>query len=160
MRTLALSAIVSILCCVLATEADAQLFIRGDANATNSTNLADSVFVASYLFSDGPPPPASIDASDTNDNGVTEVADIVYILTFVFLGGPVPPAPFPLPGEDPTPDDFDPPVDPDFELTLDTLTTIEGAIGLELDLRIDNAVPLEAIEVALGFDTATLFAEQ
>ena len=46
---------------------DAQ-FLRGDANSNGGINISDPIFVLSYLFSMGNPPPC-FDAADTNDNG-------------------------------------------------------------------------------------------
>lgn len=139
--------------------ATGQDFVRGDANDDFATNLADSVFLASYLYSGGPPPVAALDAGDTNDNGSPEASDIVYILE-LFLGGPFPPAPFPFPGPDPTPNDFDPPVDPGIAFELPTLNVVPGEFGLAMPLLLTNDKDVEAVEVALTFDPVAIDFEE
>ena len=80
-------------------------FIRGDANADASMDIADAVWAVSFLFVGGPPPPC-LDSADTNDDGYVDLADAIYGLSYNFRGGPQPPPPFlPYCGLDPTVDD-------------------------------------------------------
>ncbi|KPK74619.1 MAG: hypothetical protein AMJ89_05835 [candidate division Zixibacteria bacterium SM23_73] len=52
-------------------------------------NVADVVYLVTYLFLDGPAPdpPAS---GDANDDCVVDIGDAVYLVTYVFLEGPEP----------------------------------------------------------------------
>ena len=82
------------------------LFHRGNANADNSADISDAIWVFNYLFLSGTAP-SCLDAADTNDDGQVDISDGVYLLSYLFRGGPVPPAPSPhspCPGPDPTPD--------------------------------------------------------
>jgi pectate lyase len=78
-------------------------FVRGDANADGGFNLADAVFILTYLFRSGEAP-ACFDAADAVDNGTVDIGDAVYILQYLFASGPGIPAPFSDCGIDTTPD--------------------------------------------------------
>jgi hypothetical protein len=80
-------------------------FRRGNANADADLNIADAVFVLTYLFAQGPAPPCE-DAADGNDDGKLDLADAIAVLTHLFAGGTVS-QPFDQCGPDPTPDDLD-----------------------------------------------------
>jgi hypothetical protein len=75
-------------------------FVRGDANADGSVNIADPICTIAYIFEVGPPPPC-LDASDTNDDSTVDVADAIFALQYLFAGGPVIPMPYPECGIDP-----------------------------------------------------------
>ncbi len=65
---------------------------RGDVNVPGgdgSLNIADVVFIITYLFSGGPTPDPLVEA-DTNCDGIVNVADAVTIINYLFLGGPIP----------------------------------------------------------------------
>ncbi len=79
------------------------VFRRGDPNSDNRFNIADPIFVISYMFLGGPAP-RCFDALDANDDGHNDIADIIRLVGFLFLGNDPPPAPYPEPGTDPTPD--------------------------------------------------------
>jgi outer membrane protein assembly factor BamB len=64
-------------------------FVRGDANGDGQINLADAVYVATYLFIGGPVP-NPLEAGDANCDGAVDVADDVYIINYLFIGGPPP----------------------------------------------------------------------
>ncbi len=81
-------------------------FRRGEANADGDQNLADAIFILSYLFADGPIP-TCLDAADANDDGATDMADGVYILQYLFASSPPLSPPFPDCGVDATADDLD-----------------------------------------------------
>ncbi|MEM7167605.1 MAG: PKD domain-containing protein [Planctomycetota bacterium] len=85
----------------------AALFVRGNANGSGNIDIADAVFVLTFLFAGGTPPPCP-DAADPNDNGTVDIADAVNILTFLFAGTVTPRYPFPEPGLDPTDDNLGP----------------------------------------------------
>ena len=85
-------------------------FKRGDSNA-NSTNtsgaidIADAVFILSYLFAKGTAP-SCLDAADANDSGAVDIADAIRTLSHLFANtGPLP-APFGQCGIDPTTDEL------------------------------------------------------
>ncbi|MEM7260988.1 MAG: hypothetical protein AAF488_03295 [Planctomycetota bacterium] len=71
-------------------------FVRGDANGNGVLEgIADPIFLLSYAFVGGPPPPC-LDAADSNGNGVFEgISDALYVLSFSHAAGPPPPLPFP-----------------------------------------------------------------
>jgi hypothetical protein len=78
-------------------------FRRGDANGEGNVEIADSVFIYNYLFSNGLRPEC-MDAADANNSGGLNLSDVQYITNFLFQGGPAPPPPFPGCGFDPTDD--------------------------------------------------------
>ncbi|MGE3163427.1 MAG: hypothetical protein AB7O52_00825 [Planctomycetota bacterium] len=80
-------------------------FIRGDANANGSVDIADAVFNLDFLFNGGAP--ICLDAQDSNDDGQVNLADPVFSLAYQFSGGMSPTAPFPACGNDPTVDAID-----------------------------------------------------
>jgi alpha-glucosidase (family GH31 glycosyl hydrolase) len=79
------------------------LFARGDPNADGSSDLADPVFLLSYLFGGTAAPPC-MKSADANDDGAADISDAIYVLRFLFGQGPPPPAPFGACGQDPSPD--------------------------------------------------------
>lgn len=81
-------------------------WIRGDSNSDGAVDLADAIFIFSFLFENGTTP-ACLDAADDNDDGGVNIADPVYLISFLFEMGPVPLAPFPDAGSDPTADGLD-----------------------------------------------------
>jgi len=81
-------------------------FLRGDPNNDGQLDVADAIYLLSYLFAQGPPPEPCLDAGDANDSGEIDVADPIALLSFLFSGGLPPPYPFPIPGLDPTADDL------------------------------------------------------
>jgi hypothetical protein len=82
-----------------------QLFVRGDTNADTRMNIADAVFVLTYLFTGGATP-TCIDATDVNDDTSVNVGDAVFILQYLFAEGPAIKPPHPGCGTDTTADDL------------------------------------------------------
>ena len=80
------------------------LFARGDANADDALNIADAIYVLSYLFGGGPAS-SCLDTADGNDDGDVNIADAITILGHLFSGGGPLPEPFGACGADITPDD-------------------------------------------------------
>lgn len=78
-------------------------FIRGDVNLDSNHDLADPIFILSYLFGDGPTP-RCLDAADVNDDGGIDLSDPIMILSHLFANLPSLPAPFPSFGLDLTND--------------------------------------------------------
>jgi len=61
----------------------------GDANSDATLNVADAVYLISYIFKNGPAPdPLCI--GDANDDGTDNIADAVYLINYIFKGGPEP----------------------------------------------------------------------
>jgi hypothetical protein len=87
----------------LPDECQGTFFVRGDANADGSMDMADAVFTLSHLYLAGEPPSCP-ESADADDSGSLDLADGVRVLEALFLGGPSPPEPFPRCGEDPTDD--------------------------------------------------------
>ncbi len=71
-------------------------FTRGDANGNGEIEgIADPVYLLSYAFVSGPPPPC-LEAADSNGDGTIEgIVDALYVMYYVFAEGPPPPLPFP-----------------------------------------------------------------
>ncbi|HNS00388.1 MAG TPA: dockerin type I repeat-containing protein [Planctomycetota bacterium] len=81
-------------------------FVRGDTNADGKFDIADPIYVLSYLFARGPAPSCK-DAADANDDGKLDIGDAVKILDHLFgQTGPLPP-PFDQCNIDPTFDQLD-----------------------------------------------------
>jgi hypothetical protein len=64
-------------------------FKCGDPNTSGSVNLADIVYLVSYLFKSGFPP-APLQSGDANSDGVVNLADVVYLVSYLFKHGPAP----------------------------------------------------------------------
>jgi hypothetical protein len=85
-------------------------FTRGDANNSNTVDIADEIYILSFLFQSGSAP-VPLDSGDANDDGMIDVADAIYISSYLFSQvEPKPPLPFGphggpyFEGLDPTPD--------------------------------------------------------
>ena len=65
-------------------------FLRGDANGDNKVNIADIVYLVSYLFKFGPEPKPELGIGDANCDGKVTVADVVYLVSYLFKQGPPP----------------------------------------------------------------------
>jgi hypothetical protein len=80
-------------------------FIRGDANADGTIDIADAIFALNHLFL-GSREPTCADTADANDNGEILLEDPILMINYQFMGGRAPNAPFlPVCGLDPTADD-------------------------------------------------------
>ncbi len=67
-------------------------FLCGDINNDHTINVADAVYVISYVFRGGPPP-LPPEAGDVNSDTQINIADAVYLISYVFRGGPPPVCP-------------------------------------------------------------------
>jgi subtilisin family serine protease len=63
---------------------------RGDANGDGNVDSGDAVYIISYVFRGGAPPP-TVYHGDANNDGSTNIADAVYLISYIFKGGPAPP---------------------------------------------------------------------
>ncbi|MDD4050743.1 MAG: dockerin type I domain-containing protein, partial [candidate division Zixibacteria bacterium] len=61
----------------------------GDVNNDGKINVADAVYIISYIFRSGPAPVFSPEG-DVNCDGKTNIGDAIYIISYVFRGGPAP----------------------------------------------------------------------
>lgn len=79
-------------------------FRRGDCNSDGSRNLVDAVFLLSWLFPQGGPPPtlACVDSCDASDDGGLNLVDVIALLNALFGQPPIPLAGPDLCGPDPT----------------------------------------------------------
>jgi subtilisin family serine protease len=68
---------------------DACDYVCGDANGDGDANVADAVYLISYVFNGGPTP-NPLESGDPNCDGEANVADAVYLINYVFKGGPAP----------------------------------------------------------------------
>ena len=74
---------------VFLTSLESGAYLCGDANADNSVNVSDAVYVINYVFSGGNPP-NPLESGDSNCDGHCNVSDAVYIINYVFSGGSAP----------------------------------------------------------------------
>ncbi len=79
-------------------------FLRGDTNADRKCDVADVVFLLSYLFRDGRTP-VCFEAANGNNDGILDIADCIFSLSYLFREGAAPSLPFPTCGPDPAPAD-------------------------------------------------------
>ena len=79
------------------------VFIRGSLNGDDVVDMADAVYILTFLFAGENEIPCG-DVADVNDDGETDLSDAISLLRYLYLGGPEPPPPFEQPGEDPTQD--------------------------------------------------------
>jgi hypothetical protein len=63
--------------------------LRGDANGDGAINVADAVFLITYIFKGGAAP-NPLDAGDADCDQNVNLSDAVHIINFVFKGGPEP----------------------------------------------------------------------
>lgn len=77
---------------ILQNDGTGTVYICGDANGDGAVNVADAVYLISYIFKGGPPP-YSMEAADANADDVVNVGDVVYLIAYVFSGGPGPQCP-------------------------------------------------------------------
>jgi hypothetical protein len=80
-------------------------FKRGLANSDGTVDLADAIFLLSYLFSGGAAP-LCFDAADITDDGGIDISDAIRLINFLFADGPPPEHPYPGCGVDLTVDAF------------------------------------------------------
>lgn len=64
-------------------------YVCGDADGSSIVNIADAVFVISYIFGGGNAP-NPIEAGDASCDGVTNISDVVYLIAYIFGGGAPP----------------------------------------------------------------------
>lgn len=66
--------------------------IRGniDGDQAEEINVADLVYLVTYMFQDGPEPPSPEEADINGDFTGPDIADLVYLATYMFQNGPPP----------------------------------------------------------------------
>jgi hypothetical protein len=64
-------------------------YVCGDANGNGVLNVADAVYIISYIFRAGPAP-EPLEAGNPNCDGNINAGDAVYIVAYIFRGGPPP----------------------------------------------------------------------
>jgi hypothetical protein len=75
-------------------------FIRGDSNQDKRIDIADTVFMLSYIFMGGRAPTCE-DAFDSNNDSRLDISDPIFLLNYLFMGTAQPSHPYPIPGVDP-----------------------------------------------------------
>ncbi|MDE0960391.1 MAG: endonuclease [Planctomycetota bacterium] len=78
-------------------------FIRGDANRDSAVDISDPILLLDLLFGNSTQLSCE-DAGDANDDGSIDISDAVAVLQALFSGAGPLPQPYPLEGDDPTPD--------------------------------------------------------
>ena len=51
-------------------------------------DIGDLVYLGSYMFQQGPPPPCMPQADINQDGSVADIRDLVYFVQYMFSGGP------------------------------------------------------------------------
>jgi hypothetical protein len=64
-------------------------YVCGDASGNGEVNIADAVYLVSWIFKGGPAPP-NLEAADENCDGTNSVADVAYLVAWIVRGGPAP----------------------------------------------------------------------
>jgi hypothetical protein len=130
------------------------VFVRGQVNDDDQTNLSDALAILNYLFLAGDTP-RCLKAADANDDGSVNISDAVYLLGHLFLGGsPIPP-PFPTPGPDPTPDELPCAGGSVSDLTaMPSLLTL-GSVGRTAQLSVTGRVGGEILDLHSGTSGTT-----
>jgi hypothetical protein len=62
----------------------------GDVTGDGKVDVADVVFLISYLYRDGPAP-IPVKKGDVNCNEVVNIGDVVYLINYLYKNGPTPP---------------------------------------------------------------------
>ena len=60
---------------------------RGDANDDGAIDIADPIFLLSYLYGKGPQP-VSLVSGDANRDEAVDTADVIYTLSWLYGAGP------------------------------------------------------------------------
>ncbi len=63
--------------------------VCGDCTEDGVVDIADVIYLISYLFIHGPAPDP-IQAGDVNVDGAVEIADVMYLINYLFIDGPPP----------------------------------------------------------------------
>ena len=79
---------------ITVSEAESDIFLRGDANDDGKSDIADPIWILNELFGGGQASPCQR-AADANDDGALNLTDAVHVLLYLFRGGEEPPAPGP-----------------------------------------------------------------
>jgi len=66
------------------------LILCGDVNNSGSCELGDVVYLISYLYKNGPPPPEPLLRADCNNNCQVELGDVVCMISTLYKNGPLP----------------------------------------------------------------------
>lgn len=66
--------------------------LRGDANADETVNVSDAVYIINFIFL-GSDPPTTDCGGDANSDGQINVSDAVFIINYVFIAGNPAPGP-------------------------------------------------------------------
>jgi hypothetical protein len=66
------------------------MIICGDSNDDGILDVADVVYLISYLFVDGPEPVPVVCSGNANGDGIVDIADVVYLINYLFVEGPPP----------------------------------------------------------------------
>jgi hypothetical protein len=64
-------------------------FLCGDANADETVNIGDVVYLIGYLYKNGPAPNPAV-AGDVNRDGIVNLGDVVYLISYLYKNGPPP----------------------------------------------------------------------
>ncbi|MGB7061469.1 MAG: SBBP repeat-containing protein [Candidatus Zixiibacteriota bacterium] len=61
-------------------------FLCGDANADQTVDIGDVVYLIGYLYKNGPAPNPPV-AGDVNGDGIVNLGDVVYLVTYLYKSG-------------------------------------------------------------------------
>jgi hypothetical protein len=65
-------------------------YIAGDVNNDHLVSIGDLVYLAAFLFANGPQPPLGLTPADVNCDHAVDLADVVYLYRYFYLSGPAP----------------------------------------------------------------------
>ncbi|NOY88144.1 MAG: hypothetical protein GXO93_01985, partial [FCB group bacterium] len=65
-------------------------FQRGDLDYNNKYTMNDIVYIANYMFRNGPDP-TPLTVGDVDGSGTINIADIAYLVNYMYKAGPRPP---------------------------------------------------------------------
>jgi hypothetical protein len=71
---------------VMMTSISGPAYICGDANADQTVNVSDAVYIVNYVFIGGNAPDP-LEAGDGNCDSTVNISDAVWIINYVFIGG-------------------------------------------------------------------------
>ncbi|MEM7230634.1 MAG: hypothetical protein AAF517_00580 [Planctomycetota bacterium] len=92
---------------VVSPEVSADIFRRGDTDASGDLAITDAIGIFRFLFLGDGEAVSCDDAADVDDSGAVNISDGVYLLIHLFQGGRPPVEPLLECGEDPTADEID-----------------------------------------------------
>jgi uncharacterized protein (TIGR02145 family) len=77
----------------LTASAAADPYVCGDADGSGSVDIADAVYLVTYIFASGPEPSPLL-AGDASGDETLDISDAAYLVGYIFAGGSAPICPY------------------------------------------------------------------